>query len=138
MKRIRCVRCDRIFSSMPALQQHRRDSPAHTSSFDCEKCGESFDSEQELEQHSPAHVPVIPVSYIGIPRSAVSPVFATARRLRFREPTVDDILRRTKTELNNQIVSALIAAALRLLPVDDMLHGIALQTEKLCLKAAKA
>jgi hypothetical protein len=138
MKSVRCVPCDRLFSSLPALQQHLRDSPAHASSFDCEKCGESFGSEQELGQHSPAHVPVTSVSYIGIPRSSVSPVYATARRLRFREPTVEDIRRYTKTELDNQIVSALIAAALRLLPADNTPQGIALRTEKLRLKAAEA
>jgi hypothetical protein len=51
---------------------------------------------------------------------------------------VEDILRRTKTELEHQIVSALISAALRLLPTDDTPYGIALRTEKHQIKAAEA
>ena len=68
----------------------------------------------------------------------MSPVYATAIKLRFKQPTVDDILRRTKTELERQIVSALISAALRLLPIDNTPYGIALRTEKHQVKAAEA
>jgi hypothetical protein len=127
-----CDECDRSFNSDQALQQHLN-SPAHD--FECDECDRKFGSKQALQQHlnSPAHV-----RYVGIPRSVVSPVFAAAVRLRFQYPTVDDILRRTKTELENSIVSALIAAALRLLPVDNTPHGTALRVEKIRIKAAEA
>jgi hypothetical protein len=88
--------------------------------------------------NSPAHVPAIWTKYVGIPRSVVSPVYAAAVRLRFQHPSVDDILRGTKTELENPIVSALIEAALRLLPVDNTPHGTALRVEKIRIKAAEA
>ncbi|KAF4633640.1 hypothetical protein G7Y89_g4481 [Cudoniella acicularis] len=132
-----CIPCDRSFGSQQALHQHLN-SPAHK--FECNECERSFGSQQALHQHlnSPTHVPATSIRYIGIPRSIVSPVYATAVRLRFRRPTVDDILRHTETELDNSIVSALIAAALRLLPIDDTPHGIALRTEKLRIKAAEA
>ncbi|PMD67452.1 uncharacterized protein K444DRAFT_639408 [Hyaloscypha bicolor E] len=47
----RCVLCDQSFDSEEALQQHLRDSPAHTPSFDCEDCDRSFGNEEALEQH---------------------------------------------------------------------------------------
>lgn len=53
-----CSRCDRSFPSSGALQQHKRDSPAHAYPFDCNNCEISFSSEDALEQHlrdSPAH-----------------------------------------------------------------------------------
>ncbi|KFY82975.1 hypothetical protein V498_08364, partial [Pseudogymnoascus sp. VKM F-4517 (FW-2822)] len=132
-----CVPCDRYFGSQHALQQHS-DSPAHN--FDCDECDKSFGSQHALQQHldSPAHIPATSAKYIGIPRSVVSPVYGTAIKLRFKQPTVDDILQRTKTELERQIVSALISAALRLLPIDNTPYGIALRTEKHQVKAAEA
>ncbi|KAK0972310.1 serine/threonine protein kinase [Friedmanniomyces endolithicus] len=39
------------FSVEHALEQHRRDSPAHAITHDCEKCNRAFDTEQALEQH---------------------------------------------------------------------------------------
>lgn len=80
-----CVLCDQSFGSDKALQQHKRDSPAHvpfcddcdrssdsrealeqhirdspTSSFDCEICDRSFGNKEALKQHlrdSPVHAP---------------------------------------------------------------------------------
>lgn len=46
-----CTTCDRRFGSDTALQQHLRDSPAHAPSFDCETCDRSFGSDEALEQH---------------------------------------------------------------------------------------
>ena len=51
-----CQICDRSFRTEEALDQHRRDSPAHT--HDCEECNRTFNTEEALEQHlrdSPAH-----------------------------------------------------------------------------------
>lgn len=55
-----CTTCDRHFGSEEALDQHLRDSPAHAPSFDCESCNRSFGSEEALNQHlqdSPVHAP---------------------------------------------------------------------------------
>ena len=46
-----CRTCDRHYGSGTALQQHLRDSPVHAPSFDCEDCDRSFDSEEALQQH---------------------------------------------------------------------------------------
>jgi hypothetical protein len=43
--------CDRSFLNDGALQQHKRDSPAHAVSFDCDDCNRSFGSKEALEQH---------------------------------------------------------------------------------------
>ncbi|KAJ6280724.1 zinc-binding domain-containing protein [Bipolaris maydis] len=45
----RCVPCDRDFSNDEALQQHKRDSPAHKS--DCLTCNRHFKNDQALTQH---------------------------------------------------------------------------------------
>jgi ribosomal protein S26 len=53
-----CLLCDRSFRDDGALQQHKRDSPAHAQSFDCSDCNKFFGSEEALQQHlrdSPAH-----------------------------------------------------------------------------------
>ncbi|KAJ5551877.1 hypothetical protein N7535_000177 [Penicillium sp. DV-2018c] len=53
----RCGLCGRSFIDQQALQQHIRDSPAHTS-FRCEPCNRVFKSQEDLEKHlrdSPAH-----------------------------------------------------------------------------------
>ncbi|KAK7428819.1 hypothetical protein QQZ08_004589 [Neonectria magnoliae] len=55
---IRYTLCDRWFDSGQSLQQHLRDSPAHTLSFDCQTCNRRFGSQEALQQHmrdSPAH-----------------------------------------------------------------------------------
>ena len=54
-----CTTCDRHFSNATALVQHLRHSPKHNSSFDCEDCDRSFNSEEALSRHlrdSPVHV----------------------------------------------------------------------------------
>ena len=53
-----CKDCNRTFSTLQALEQHLRDSPAHAVTYDCEECDRAFNTEQALEQHlrdSPAH-----------------------------------------------------------------------------------
>lgn len=53
-----CEKCDRAFETKRALQQHTRDSPAHSNTFDCAECDRAFITEQALQQHirdSPLH-----------------------------------------------------------------------------------
>ncbi|CZT08652.1 uncharacterized protein RAG0_13652 [Rhynchosporium agropyri] len=123
----RCVPCDRDFGSQQALQQHLN-SPAHA--FDCEDCDKRFGSEQALQQHLDSPVHVVISEYSGIPRSIVESVYAVAKRLRFKPPTVGDVLRNSKFVLEDGIVAALISAAQRLLPVDNTEEGIAIRTQR--------
>jgi hypothetical protein len=46
-----CLLCDRSFRDNGALQQHKRNSPAHAQSFDCGDCIKSFGSAEALRQH---------------------------------------------------------------------------------------
>ncbi|KAH4001316.1 hypothetical protein HBI81_026760 [Parastagonospora nodorum] len=46
-----CSSCNRSFLTIGALQQHKRDSQAHTQSLSCGNCNRSFNSEHALEQH---------------------------------------------------------------------------------------
>jgi len=53
-----CRTCDRHYGSGTALQQHLRDSPVHAPSFNCRDCNLFFSKEEALRQHlrnSPAH-----------------------------------------------------------------------------------
>lgn len=67
----------------------------------------------------------IPVDYVGLDRSVIAPVFAFAVRHCFKQPTVDLIIKLTKTALDGAIVSALLAAALCTLPADNTPQGVA-------------
>ena len=51
---------------------------------------------------------------------------------------MSDVLRQTGTELDERIVSSLISAALRLLPIDNTPQGIALRIEQHRTKAAES
>lgn len=44
-----CILCGRTFDSDEALQQHKRDAPAHA--FDCTMCDRHFGSDTALVQH---------------------------------------------------------------------------------------
>ncbi|OBT43328.1 hypothetical protein VE00_06922 [Pseudogymnoascus sp. WSF 3629] len=65
------------------------------------------------------------VEYLGLDRLVIAPVFAFAVRHRSQQPTVGLIIRRIKTALDGAIVSALLVAALRMLPVDNTPQGMA-------------
>lgn len=55
---LRCLPCNRSFSTKEALRQHLRSSPAHD--FRCEICGKRCSSEEALKQHkknAPSHAP---------------------------------------------------------------------------------
>ncbi|KAG9230854.1 hypothetical protein BJ875DRAFT_138783 [Amylocarpus encephaloides] len=132
-----CDECDKSFKSQHALQQHLGSS-AHN--FDCDECDKSFKIQHALQQHldSPAHTTKALNNYPGIPRSEVASVFATACRLRFTQPTANSLSRQLKTNLEEAVISAIIAAALRLLPTDDTPQGVALRIEQHQVKAAKA
>ncbi|KAI9045748.1 zinc finger protein [Aspergillus affinis] len=76
--------------------------------------------------------------YTGIPRTAVTPVFKMACRLRFMKPDVDMLLRRIDTQLDTMVISALIEAALRLLPPDNSPNGRAEAEERMRQKSERA
>ncbi|KAL1854636.1 hypothetical protein Plec18170_004727 [Paecilomyces lecythidis] len=67
--------------------------------------------------------------YNGVPSAAVGEVFSLALEFRRMKPTADVIIRVTKTELDKEIVSSLIEAALRLLTPATTPQGIKEQQE---------
>jgi hypothetical protein len=76
--------------------------------------------------------------YAGTPTSFIAPVFELACRLRFTEPNAERIIRQTKTPLDQAIVSALIDAAIRLLPPDNTPNGVKARLEKGKRRAERA
>ena len=76
--------------------------------------------------------------YEGVPGTLVTPVFKMASRLRFSQPTPSTTIARTRTTLDHDIVSAIIEAALRLLPPENTREGIKLRQEKAADRARRA
>ena len=76
--------------------------------------------------------------YYGVPKELITPVFKTACQLRFGNPTPKLVIGKTGTQLDYDIVSAIIEAALRLLPADNTPRGIQIRQEKEAEKASKA
>ncbi|KAJ5559520.1 hypothetical protein N7513_001919 [Penicillium frequentans] len=68
----------------------------------------------------------------------VAPVFQMACRLRYMKPDVDMLLRYVNTQLDNMIISALIEAALRLLPPENTPEGKAEAKERMQQKRERA
>jgi hypothetical protein len=137
-----CDTCHRGFSSRQAMKQQLRESSSH---------GFRLNINNDTEEQLPVHLEhvdeanvgtqiliVDSYGYTGIPRALVTPVFALARRLRFGEPSADDIIRQTKTSLNREIVSALMEAAVHLLPPDNSPQGLLARQEKQEEKTPKA
>lgn len=76
--------------------------------------------------------------YNGVSRTLVTPVFSMACNLRFSQPTPSVIIARTRTTLDHDIVSAILEAALRLLPPDSTSEGIRSRREKATDQARRA
>lgn len=77
-------------------------------------------------------------AYKGVPTTVVKPVFQAARALRFSQPAVSDVVRRSNTALDAEIVSAILEGALRLLPPDNTPYGQEKRRRQMMLKAAHA
>ena len=133
-----CKECDRTFGTQHTLGQHLS-SPAHT--FNCKESDRRSGTQASLQQHrkSSAHVPRrTVVEYLDHLCFDVTLVLIITKRLCYREPIVNDVLQYIKTELKYPIVTALIAAALWLLPVNNTPHSIELQPKKHCIEALKS
>lgn len=76
--------------------------------------------------------------YDGVPSSQIRAVYNAAHSLRFSQPETSDIIRITKTRLDENIVSAILEGALRVLPPDNTPDGIAKRKETMAFKAANA
>lgn len=78
------------------------------------------------------------IPYDGIPAAVIKPIFKAACKLRFSNPTVQDLVRSTKTTLDKQIVSAILEGARRLLPPDNSPEGLASRKAEMAMKATQA
>ena len=146
--RHRCDHCNRFFKSAHSKEQHTRNSKSHkikqpcstdnnphpqTSPRDCEKANRRM---PVMMIGAAVHDFVPP--YTGIPRATVVPVFKMACRLRFMKPDVNMLLECIDTQLDRMIISALIEAALRLLPPDNTIEGRAEAKVKIQKKMEQA
>lgn len=76
--------------------------------------------------------------YGGIPRPLVKQVFKIAHRLRFQRPSAAEVARLSRTSLDEEIVSAILEGALRLLPPDNSPGGTVTRRTEAAEKAARA
>lgn len=76
--------------------------------------------------------------YDGIARTLIRPVFKKACALRFMRPTVQDLIHQSRTQLDIEIVNAILEGALRLVPADPSLQGTIIRKQAEAAKAAQA
>ena len=77
-------------------------------------------------------------TYDGVNGSVIKSIFRTACLLRFSSPQVDNIISRTGTALDSNVVSAILEGALRLLPPNNTLEGTTTRKAIMALKAEQA
>lgn len=137
-----CKRCRKGFNDLHSLQQHLRDSARHSTPLP--RAGSFIDpsgvvSPQSGEPPSAdATAPSRSSPYQGIAGSLIRPVFRKACALRFTSPSVEDLIHQSRTRLHIEIVSAILEAALRLLPSDRTLEGTSIRKTAEAAKAARA
>jgi hypothetical protein len=78
------------------------------------------------------------ISYNGIPAAVIKPIFQAACSIRFANPTVEDLMRLTRTTLGSPIVSAILEGARRLLPPDNSPGGQNVRRAEMAAKALQA
>ncbi|PIA96302.1 hypothetical protein CB0940_10225 [Cercospora beticola] len=76
--------------------------------------------------------------YSGIPAHKIKIIFQAACARRHRNPQIEDIIRTTGTDVDREVVSAILEGALRLLPPDRSEEGDSLRREKEAIRAAHA
>ncbi|CDM38413.1 Zinc finger, C2H2 [Penicillium roqueforti FM164] len=144
----RCELCNKSFQSIHSKRQHTRSAKNHSMEnhrpvvkaappqMPVQDCQEGNDQPPELGIGTNGDN--LNLTYTGVPRAAVTPVFKIACRLRFMKPDVNMLLRRIDTQLDTMVISALIEAALRLLPPDNSPNGRAEAEERMRQKRERA
>ncbi|KAJ5194077.1 hypothetical protein N7491_001413 [Penicillium cf. griseofulvum] len=143
----RCEDCNRFFSSTRSKEQHIKSSQNHSIRTQRSMADnlhphplrhDPKTNDQTLGLMVGATVYGIISPYTGIPRTTVAPVFKMACQLRFMKPDVDMPLRRIDTQLGHGVISALIEAALRLLPPESTPEGKLEAKERMQQKMERA
>lgn len=146
--RHRCELCNKSFQSAHSKRQHIRNAKNHSmeNHRPAVKAASLQMQVKDCQEgnHQPPALVIGAIGdnlfppYIGVPRTAVTPVFKMACRLRFMKPDVDMLLRCIDTQLDTMVISALIEAALRLLPPDNSPSGRAEAEERMRQKKERA
>ena len=50
-RRIKCLHCDKIFSTIGSSRRHYREVHAQTSKLECQFCGTTFGRRENLQRH---------------------------------------------------------------------------------------
>lgn len=142
-----CRKCRKGFLRSAHFNQHMRTAGYHTEHNSSHSQGAAFHDNQTVlvhQQNSAAghsttiHVPRGLIQYDGIPAGWVKPVFQTACRIRSANPTVEGLIRLTRTTLDPPIVSAILEGARRLLPPDNSPEGQNTRRVEMAMKALQA
>ena len=159
-----CSSCNRRFGDVNALNQHIQTASRHAK---CTICQRGFESARQWQKHDflthrktpkeestgarstskslnnqlgglQLSIPSASAIYCGIPGSLVKPVFKAACRYRLNDPTPEMIIAEIKTGLDENIVAAIIEAAVRLNAPDNSLEGVERRRLKEAEKARNA
>ncbi|EMC97240.1 hypothetical protein BAUCODRAFT_444900 [Baudoinia panamericana UAMH 10762] len=112
--------------------------PQSTSTNNTAQANSKVESAVSVPSRSVCDMQRTDVPYMGIPRTKVAIVFRKACELRSGNPTPSDVIQQTETDLENDVVSAILEAALRLLPVDKTPKGTEQRQQKADEKRHKA
>ncbi len=132
-----CPQCDRHFIHPDSLQQHLTHSLAHSRNRAGQQLrkladdlhqsltpASTFSQRETRYKEDYAQSGSDPrENYVGIEKKLVATVFSFACRCRASLPSVDEVMRRTKTILEKEVVLALMEAACRLNPPDNSPEG---------------
>ncbi|CAG7925969.1 unnamed protein product [Penicillium olsonii] len=143
-----CEDCNRFFKSTRSKEQHIKTSQNHcirTQRGIADKAQPQVswhDAKMKRNQAPILMVGATLYSVIspctGVPRTAVAPVFKMACHLRFMKPDVEMLSGHIETQLDHGVISALIEAALRLLPHDNTAEGRLEAKERMQQKIERA
>jgi hypothetical protein len=142
-----CRKCRKGFLEPAHFNQHMRDAEYHADRKAISYQGVAVRGNQASIAHKRNLALRIPtatraprnlISYNGIPAAMIKPVFQAACRIRFASPTVEDLVRLTRTSLATSIVSAILEGARRLLPPDNSPEGQDLRRAEMAKKALQA
>lgn len=127
---------------MHSLRQHLRDSAGHSTKQRRAAAPVDPPSLSSLTPGTTASTDTTSLSrtppYDGIPRILIRPVFKKACALRFTAPSVQDLIHHSRTQLDIEIVNAILEGALRLVPADLSPEGTIIRKKAEAAKAAQA
>lgn len=111
-----CKRCCEGFQSLGSLREHLHKSRNHHGNDHSSRAATAPVQNATPAFETPAMLVMDALPYSGIPAHNIKIIFQAACAHRHRNPQMEDIIRTTGTDVDREVVSAILEGALRLLP----------------------